>query len=124
MKNIKGDSQGMADLLIEDITLDTCGDDEKFSAFVQAFEDSIFVPCDGFVIGEPVLIVTFDYDGNERRGLTARCRREDGSEHVVAAADVELPPDSSVARHLAAYRKWLGPQPSSAKSATPYKKGM
>jgi tetratricopeptide (TPR) repeat protein len=122
MKNIKGDSQGMADLdkLIEDITLDTYGDDEKSSAFLQAFEDSIFVPCDGFVIGEPVLIVTFDYDGNERRGLTARCRRKDGSEHVVAAADVELPPDSSVARYLAAYRKWLGLQPSSAKSATPY----
>jgi tetratricopeptide (TPR) repeat protein len=122
MKNIKGDSQGMADLdkLIEDITLDAYGDDEKFSAFLQAFEDSIFVPCDGFVIAEPVLIVTFDYDGNERRGLTARCRREDGSEHVVAAADVELPPDSSVARYLAAYRKWLGLQPSSAKFATPY----
>jgi hypothetical protein len=78
MKNIKGDSQGMADLdkLMEDITLDTYGDDEEFSAFLRAFEDSILVPCDGFVIGEPVLIVTFDYDGNERPGLTARCRRE------------------------------------------------
>ena len=122
MKNIKGDSQGMADIdkLIEDITVDACGDDKNFSAFGQAFEDSVSVPCDGFVIGEPVSIVTFDYDGNARRGLTARCRREDGSEHVVAAADVQLPPRSSGARYVAAYRKWLGLQPYSAKFATPY----
>ena len=123
MKNIKDDSQGMADLdnLIEVITVDANGDDEELWAFRQAFEDSVSVPCDGFVIGEPVSIVTFDYDGNQRRGLTARCRREDGSEHVVAAADVELPPRSSGARYVAAYRKWLGLQPSFPKVATPYR---
>ncbi len=123
MKNINSDSPGMADLdqLIEVITVHANGDDEELWAFRQAFEDSVSVPCDGFVIGEPVSIVTFDYDGNQRRGLTARCRREDGSEHVVAAADVELPPRSSGARYVAAYRKWLGLQPSSPKVATPYR---
>lgn len=117
MKNSGGDGQGVADLdrLIEDITLDARGDDESFSAFLRAFEGSISVPCDGFVIGEPVSIVAFGYDGNERRGVTARCRREDGAEYIVAAADVEVPPDSSVARCLAAYRTWLGLQPFSAK---------
>jgi hypothetical protein len=56
------------------------------------------LPSDGFVIGEPVSVIEFDYDGNERRGLTALCRREDGSEHAVAAADIVLPKRSNGAR--------------------------
>jgi tetratricopeptide (TPR) repeat protein len=113
MKKIDGDGRDLADLdqLIEEITVDAYGDDEKLWAFRQAFEDEVAMPCDGFVIGEPVSIVEFDYDGNERRGLTARCRREDGSEHVVAASDVVLPRHSGGARYVAAYRRWLGLEP-------------
>jgi hypothetical protein len=99
------------DRLIQEITVDACGDDEKLWAFRQAREEEITVPCDGYVIGEPVCILGFGYDGNERRGLTARCRRQDGSEHVVAASEVALPAHSRAARHLAAYRKWLGLDP-------------
>lgn len=99
------------DDLIEEITVDAYGDDEKLWAFRQAFEDHVTVPCDGFVIGEPVSLIEFDYDGNERRGLTVRCRREDGSEHVVAASDVVVPQRSTRARYIAAYRKWLGFEP-------------
>jgi hypothetical protein len=68
------------------------------------------------VIGEPVLVIVFEYDGNERRGLTARCRRADGVEHVVAACDVVLPQNADAERYLAAYRRWLGlaPYPSEA----------
>src|SRR6202023_3153828 len=99
------------DALIEVITVDAHGDDEKFWAFRQAFEDHIVVPCDAFVIGEPVSAIAFDYDGNERRGLTARCRRADGAEHVVAACDVVLPPSAGAGRYLAAYRRWLGLEP-------------
>ncbi|MEK6287707.1 MAG: hypothetical protein AABO57_18470 [Acidobacteriota bacterium] len=99
------------DDLIEEITVDAYRDDEKLWAFRQAFEDHVTVPCEGFVIGEPVSLIEFDYDGNERRGLTARCRREDGSEHVVAASDVVVPQRSRGARYIAAYRKWLGFEP-------------
>jgi hypothetical protein len=67
------------DRLIEEITVDANGEDEGLWAFRQAFEDGIRVPCDAFVIGEPVSIVGFDYDGNTRRGLTARCRRASAS---------------------------------------------
>ena len=98
------------DRLIDEITVDAYGDDEQLWAFRQAFEEGIRVPCDGFVIGEPVSVTGFDYDGNARRGLTARCRRDDGSEHVVAAADVVFP-EADTGRHLAAYRKWLGIEP-------------
>src|SRR5882724_13159620 len=99
------------DALIYEVIVDANGEDEQFWAFRQAFEDALSLPADGFVIGEPVSVIEIDYDGNERRGLTARCRREDGSEHVVAASDVVLPPSSRGARHLAAYRKWLGLEP-------------
>jgi len=97
--------------LIEEITVDAYGDDEMLWAFRQAFEDNVDLPSDGFVIGEPVSVIGFDYDGNERRGLAALCRREDGSEHAVAAADIVLPKRSNGARYVAAYRKWLGLDP-------------
>ena len=110
MSRTRQDDRDLADLdgLIEQITVDACGDGEALWAFRQAFEDNVTVPCDGFVIGEPVSVLGFEFEGNERRGLTATCRREDGSEHVVAASDVVLPQLSSGARHVAAYRKWLG----------------
>ena len=99
------------DELIEEITVDAYGDDEQLWAFRQAFEDEVSLPADGFVIGEPVAVVEIDYDGNDRRGLTAKCRRADGSEHLVGAADVVFPEKSSGARYVAAYRKWLGLDP-------------
>jgi hypothetical protein len=107
------------DELIEQITADAGGDDEKLWAFRQAFEDNVTLPSDGFVIGEPVSVIEIDYDGNERHGLTARCRREDGSEHIVAASDVVLPQSSRGARHLAAYRKWLGLEPYPSETPGP-----
>ena len=96
------------DELVEQIAVDAHSDDQKLWAFRQALEDHAAPPCDGFVIGEPIAVIAFDYDGNERRGVTARCRREDGTEHVVAACDVGLPPQTEGGRPLAAYRRWLG----------------
>ena len=69
------------------------------------------MPCDATVIGEPVKVMKFDYDGNDRRGLTAMCRRADGTKHVVAASDVVIPPSAQGGRYLAAYRKWMGLAP-------------
>jgi hypothetical protein len=48
------------DGLIEEITVDAYGDDEKLWAFRQVFEDELNMPCDGFVVGEPVTVVEFD----------------------------------------------------------------
>ncbi len=99
------------DELIEEITVDAYGDDEQLWAFREAFEDDVPLPADAHVVGEPVSVVAVDYDGNERRGLFARCRKEDGSEHVVTACDLLFPKDSAAARHVAAYRRWLGISP-------------
>jgi hypothetical protein len=115
------DDRSLAELdqLVKEITVEASSDDERHRAFRQAFKDNIAVPCDGFVIGEPVSVIGFDYEGNERRGLTARCRREDGSEYVVAAADVVLPQRSGGARHVAAYRGWLGLDPFPPETTVP-----
>jgi hypothetical protein len=104
--------------LIEEITTDAYGEDEQLWAFRQAFEDNVALPAEGSVIGRPVLVIAFDYDGNERRGLTAKCRGADGREHVVAAADVTMPHGTKAARYLSAYRQWMGLAPSSRARST------
>jgi len=62
------------DKLVEEITVDANGEDEHLWAFRQAFEDNVSLPGEATVIGEPVKVMKFDYDGNNRRGLTAMCR--------------------------------------------------
>ena len=106
------------DALIDEITVDAGNDAERYWAFRQVLEDNVAVPADVFVIGEPVTLVEFDYDGNERRGLTARCRRESGAEYIVAAVEVVLPPNAGGEQYLAAYRKWIGLEPYPLKAAT------
>jgi hypothetical protein len=98
--------------LIDEITVDAYGGEEQLWAFRQAFEDSIEVPCEGTVVGVPVRVLKFDYDGNERRGLTATCRRNDGTKYVLAASEVVMSPSTPGGRYLAAYRKWMGLAPA------------
>jgi hypothetical protein len=107
------------DKLIEEITVDAYDDDEQLWAFRQAFEDDVALPADGFVIGEPVSVIAVNYDGNERRGLTAKCCRENGSEYVVAVSDVVLPQTSEGALYIAAYRRWLNLEPYPAETKKP-----
>jgi hypothetical protein len=99
------------DRLIEEIIVDAYGDDEQLWAFRRVLKDKIAVPAEAFVIGEPVTVIAIDYDGNDRRGLTATCRRKKGVEQVIAACDLIFPEDSVAARYVAAYRKWLGIEP-------------
>ena len=68
-------------------------------------------------------MVKFDFDGNERRGLTAKCRLQDGSEQTISAADVKLPAGDPGERYRAAYRKWIGlPPHPEPKRAAPTRK--
>ena len=88
-----GDKKSEEELndLVDDITVDADGDDEQLWAFRQVIEDEVAMPTDAFVVGEPVTVIEIDYDGNERRGLTAKLRREDASEHVVSRAILSSP---------------------------------
>lgn len=96
--------------LVEQVLVDAYGDDEELSAFEQGIEDAVTMPADAFVMGEPVSVLEIDYE-NERRGLTARCRCEDGSEYTIAACDVHFPEHTKAADYMAAYRLWLGMEP-------------
>ena len=96
------------DELIDEFTGEAGGEDERILAFLHALEKHVALPCDGFVIGEPVSVVEFDYQGNQRRGLTAKCHRVDGREYEVAASEVALLPSTPGSHYLAAYRKWMG----------------
>ena len=109
--HVSSGSAALLDELIEEITVDANGDDEQLWAFRQAFEDGITVPCDATVVGEPVQVMKFDFDGNIRRGLTATCRRADGTRHVVSAVDVAIPLRAQGGRYLAASRRWMGLAP-------------
>lgn len=107
------------DELIEEITTDAYGDDEQLWAFRQVIEDDVTLPADGFVIGEPVSVVEIDYGGNTRRGLTAKCRRENDSVYIVAASEVTFPEGSAGARYVEAYRRWLGLDPHPGEAQIP-----
>ena len=110
--------------VLDVVLTDAHSDDEQIWALHQAFEDHVQLPADAFVIGEPIEVIQIEYDGNERRGLTARCRCEDGSEHTAALADVMFPGGSSGRTYVAAYRKWVGvePTPVEPPKSTPRKK--
>lgn len=95
------------DALVQEIIIGAHPDDAQFRTFA-ALAHNIALPADAFVIGEPVSVVQIDYGGNPRRGLTARCRRDDGSHHVVALCDVLFPQTSTGALYVAGYQKWLG----------------
>jgi hypothetical protein len=107
------------DALIDEIIVDAYGEDEQLEAFRQALEDAVPLPVDGVVTGVPVTVISFDYDGNERRGLTARCRRENGSKYVVAVAELEIPRNEKLANVVAAYRKWMGVTPYTGRIGAP-----
>jgi len=106
-----GEKLEALDRMIVEIAGDVDSDDEQLRAFRQAFEDNVAMPVRGYVIGEPVLVVAVDYDGNQRRGLTARCRRAGGAEYAVALCDVVFLQASEGARYVAAYRRWLNIEP-------------
>ena len=64
------------DDLIAQITVDAYGD-EGYWSFRQAFEDHIPFPVTGSVVGVEVTVSEIDFDGDERRGLTATVERDD-----------------------------------------------
>lgn len=100
------------DALLEEMLVDAHGDDEQLTALAQGIGDALGFPLDVHVVGEPLSLLAVDCGGNPRRGIVARCRREDGTEYGVSLADVELPQAAAGHLHVAAYCKWLGVEPA------------
>ena len=61
-----------------------------------------------------VSVIGFDLEGDERRGLVARCRNQ-GMKGTVALADVQFEPNSVAGWLHAAYRTWLCIRPFPAR---------
>jgi hypothetical protein len=97
------------DELIDSVTLDAYGADEELTAFLTVFDDAVELPCPANVLDIDVDVLAFDFEGDERRGLVARCQRVGGrSSYVVSLADIRFERDSVAAWLHAAFRTWLG----------------
>jgi len=119
MRKPKQPDPASLDEIIDELTAEAGTDDERIWNFQQAMQKHIWLPCDGSVIGEPITVIEFLYDGNQRRAVTARCRRSDGREYEVAVSDVLIPAAIRGSQFLAAYRQWIGLEPHpSAESHT------
>ena len=99
------------DELIKEITVNAYGNDEKTMGLSAGFRGQCHPA------GRRIRHRRAGLDSRDRlrRQRTSRIdgnmRREDDSEHVVATSDVVFPERSSGARHVAAYRRWLGVEP-------------
>jgi hypothetical protein len=100
--------------LIEEITVDAYDVDEQLTSFLQVFQDEAESPADAIVVGVPVVVTGFDIEGDERRGLVARCRHDAGS-GTLSLADICFEPGSVAAWLHAAYRTWLCLEPFPAR---------
>jgi hypothetical protein len=93
--------------LVDQITVDAYGD-EGYWSFLQAFDDHLKFPLDATVLGMSVRVTKVDFDGDERRGITAIVTR-DGHRSTLSLLDVALDDgEVNAKRLLAAYRQWLG----------------
>ena len=75
------------DDFLDEILVDAYGDHEQLAAFEQAFQAFARFPIKARIVGTPVDVTGVEFEGVERRGLTAVCRR-DGESYRVALADL------------------------------------
>ena len=95
------------DEVIEQITVDAHGD-EGYWSFGQAFEEHLTFPAPASAVGADVTVTGIEFDGDERRGLTATVKR-DGRTWTVSLLDLEIPSGQVRFTQLTcAYRRWLG----------------
>jgi hypothetical protein len=93
--------------LVDRITVDAYGD-EGYWSFLQTLDDHLTFPLAATVLGIPAQVTKVDFDGDERRGLTATVTRDDHTS-TISLLDVELDDyETEAKRLLAAYRHWLG----------------
>ena len=107
------------DALLRQVLVDTEDDDEALNAFTYAFEDLARLPFTASIVGVEVQVMAVDYQGWERQGLSAVCRRN-GQLHRVGLLDLTPvePLDRSTRQMLDAYRRWIGAPPLPAPTPT------
>jgi hypothetical protein len=66
MKNAKPAESASLGEIIDKLTAEARSDQERIWNFQQALQKHVSLPRDGFVVGEPVKLVSFNYNGNLR----------------------------------------------------------
>jgi Calcium binding len=96
------------DELLDDILVDAYGDAEQLTAFEEEFSERARFPFPAQIVGTSVDVVRVEFEGDERRGLTAVCRRHGKLQRVSLADLAPGPVSAETASLVAAYRRWLG----------------
>jgi hypothetical protein len=106
------------DELLQEIMVDANGDAEQLTSLKVAFEGAARFPFPARLLGQHVNVIQVEFEGNERRGLTALCRYGE-EHHRVSLAD--LVPGAvtlETAQLLKVYRRWVGLPPLASPPAT------
>ena len=98
---------------LDELLVDADDEELQLTAIEQEMSDALLsvAEVEAYVLGELMSLVGVSFDGNVRRGLVARCRRDDGRECQISLLDVAIPPQSEIYRYLAAYCRWCGMKP-------------
>lgn len=99
------------DSLIAELTVDAYDDEEQLDGLLGGAEEALNAGEVATVVGVPVSIAGVTAGPDVRRGLIAVCERG-GSRYEVSLADVAFDRSSELGRVAAAYRRWLGCDPS------------
>jgi hypothetical protein len=100
--------------LIDNITVDAYDVSEQLTGFLESFLNNVEVPAEAKLLGVNLEVAGFDLEGDERRGLVAKCRHDEGSGSV-SLADIRFQEESVAAWLHAANRTWLGLKPFPAR---------
>ena len=101
------------DAILDELLVDADDEEMQLTAIEEEMSDALLsvAEVEAYVLGELMSLVGVSFDGNVRRGLVARCRRDDGRECQIGLLDVAIPPQSEIYRYLAAYCRWCGVKP-------------
>ncbi|MEU4174058.1 calcium-binding protein [Streptomyces sp. NPDC026589] len=109
------DVEALLDEVIDTVLVDTYGDEEQLTAWEVVLEETIGVPVEAVLLGQPVTVTKISVIGG-RPEVTADCRTAQGVSGEIAVADLVFPPSSEAAWPHAAYRRFLGLDPFPAAS--------
>ena len=112
-------TRAQVDAFLDELLVDADNEEMQLTAIEQEMSDAVqsVAEVEVYVLGELMSLVAVNFDGNVRRGLIARCRRDDGRECRISLLDVAIPPQSEIHRYLAAYCRWCGVKPLAVESS-------
>lgn len=96
------------DALIEELTIDCYNDEEQETGFQVGAEEALVPGERARLAGHEFEVRAVIHGPDERTGLCACVRGQDGKTHNVALSDLELADESELGTVVAAYRRWLG----------------